>query len=331
MKAAVLHAVDKLVVEEVAKPVAPEGWSVVEVRASGVCSSDVHRVKRDGTYRFPCIPGHEFSALDQNGRLVAVYPLIPCRACDQCRRGRFQCCTNYDYAGSRRDGGFAQYVAVPSANLIRVPDGVSAAEAAMTEPAAVGVHAMRAAGLKKGDTVVIIGCGTIGLIAAQAARALGAGKVIPMDIAEERLAVARQLGFADARSSKGDPARELGAIGDVVVEMVGLSATYNLAIDLARAGGVVVYTGNIAHDLQVPRARVSSILRKELTIIGTWNSTALGDGDTSDWHQTMRLQAEGRIDLKPLITHRIALEQLPATIDRMAAGKEIFGKVMVEF
>jgi L-iditol 2-dehydrogenase len=258
-----------------------------------------------------------------------VYPLKPCYKCEQCLKKRYQCCTNYDYTGSRCDGGFAEYVRIPNANLVPVPTGVSAMEAAMTEPAAVGVHAMRVAGMKQGDTVVVIGCGTIGLIAAQTARAMGAGRVIPADIAEERLAVARSLGFSEAVNSKEDLAKKLGPVGDVVVEMVGLSATYNLAIDLTKAGGTVVFTGNIAHDLAVPRSRVSTILRKELTIKGTWNSTALGDGPT-DWQEIMRLQAEGKVDLKPLVTHRIALEQLAETVDRMASGKEVFGKVMVE-
>jgi L-iditol 2-dehydrogenase len=330
VKAAVLHAIADLRVEDVAEPVAAEGETVVTVSACGVCSSDVHRIMRDGTYRFPLIPGHEYSAVGPDGGLVAVYPLIPCYRCEQCKAKRFQCCTGYDYTGSRRDGGFAERVRIPTANLVPVPQGVSAAEAAMTEPAAVGVHAMRAAGMKPGDTVVVIGCGTIGLIAAQVARALGAGRVIPLDIAEDRLAVARSLGFAEATSSKGDVAKELGAVGDVVVEMVGLSATYNLAIDLAKAGGVVVFTGNIAHDLQVPRSRVSSILRKELRIVGTWNSTALGPGPT-DWQEVLRLAAAQEVRLAPLITHRITLEQLPETVKRMASGTGTFGKVMVEF
>ncbi|MBD3243248.1 MAG: zinc-binding dehydrogenase [Chitinivibrionales bacterium] len=328
MKAAVLHAVDDLRVETVPDPTAGKNETIVRVQSCGVCSSDVHRVVRDGTYHFPTIPGHEYSALDEDGRLVAVYPLIPCYECEQCRAGRFQCCTSYDYTGSRCDGGFAELVRVPRANLVPVPEGVSAREAAMTEPAAVGMHAMRVAGMQAGETVAVIGCGTIGLIAAQVARALGAARVVPIDISDERLAVARSLGFNETANSRDDLAAALGAFADVVVEMVGLSVTYNLAIDLAKAGGSVVYTGNIAHDLQVPRKRVSSILRKELRVLGTWNSTALGDGPT-DWQEIMRLQAEGKVDLKPLITHDISLEELPDTIHRMAAGTEVFGKVMV--
>ena len=328
MKAAVLHAVDDLRVEQVVDPVCADGWELVRVEACGVCSSDISRIKRDGTYHFPTIPGHEYAGYDNDGRLVAVYPLIPCYECEQCRRGAYQCCLNYNYTGSRCDGGFAELVAVPSKNLVAVPEGVSAEEAAMTEPAAVGMHAMRKAGVKAGDVVVVIGCGTIGLIAAQGARAMGAGEVIPVDVSDERLAVARSLGFEHVENSRGELSAELGGCADVVVEMVGLSVTYNLAIDMAKGGGKVVFTGNIANDLVVPKKRVSTILRKELTLLGTWNSAALGGG-VSDWASVMQLEAEGKVDLKPLISHRVGLDELPVMIDRMAEGKETFGKVMV--
>jgi L-iditol 2-dehydrogenase len=198
----------------------------------------------------------------------------------------------------------------------------------MTEPAAVGMHALKRANMKEGDVVVIIGCGTIGLIAAQIARAMEASKVIPVDISEERLDIARSMGFDDASNSREDLAKILGSSADVVVEMVGLSATYNLAIDLAKSGGKVIFTGNIADDLVVPKKRVSSILRKELVIKGTWNSTALSAAPT-DWQEVMRYQAESKIDLKPLISHQISLDELPAMIEQMAEGEEVFGKVIV--
>ncbi len=328
MKAAVLHAVDDLRVEDVPNPVAGDGETVVEVQACGVCSSDVHRIKRDGTYSFPTIPGHEYSARDSNGKLVAVYPLIPCYKCEQCKIGFFQRCRSYNYTGSRCDGGFAEMVRVPTKNLVTAPEGMSAMEAAMTEPAGVAMHAIRAADLQEGQTVFIIGCGTIGLIAAQVTRALGVSRVVLIDIDEKRLELARFLGFGETANANQELVKSLGSTGDAVVEMVGLSTTYNLAIDLANIGGRVVFTGNIAHDLQVPRDRVSSILRKELTIVGTWNSTALGS-EPSDWQQIMRMQAEGKVDLKPLISHVIKLDELPSMINRMAEAKEVFGKVMV--
>ena len=328
MKAAVLYAVDDLRVAEVPEPTTEQGMTIVRVKACGICSSDVARIKRDGTYNFPTIPGHEYSGFDEKGKLVAVYPLIPCRTCQQCHAGRYQCCLNYNYTGSRCDGGFAEKVKVPMENLIPVPEGVSPAEAAMTEPAGVAMHAMRKAGICKSDTVVIVGCGTIGLIAAQIARAMAAKEVICVDIDNGRLELAKSLGFSHIANSKDDLAQSLGGVGDVVVEMVGLSATYNLAVDLAKAGGRLIFTGNITDDLVIPRKRFSTILRKELMICGTWNSVALGT-ESTDWHEVMRFQAERRIDLSALISHNIGLDQLPEMIDQMAGGQEVFGKVIV--
>ena len=330
MKAAVLHAIDDLRIEQIETPTLGDGEVLVKVASCGVCSSDMARIKRDGTYSFPMVPGHEYCGYTQDNELAAIYPLLPCYECEQCKAKRYQCCTNYNYTGSRCDGGFAEYVKIPEANLIPVLKGVSPQEAAMTEPAAVGMHALNKANMKGGDIVVIIGCGTIGLIAAQIARAMGASKVIPVDISEERLEIARSMGFSDARHSKDDLAKILGPCADVVVEMVGLSVTYNMAIDLAKGGGRLIFTGNISDDLLIPRKRFLTILRKELVILGTWNSVAIAEG-ASDWHEVMRYQAEGKIDLKPLISHQISLEQLPSMIDRMSSGQETFGKVIVNF
>ena len=127
MKAYNLHAKNDLRYEEVEYPECPSGWSIVKVRYAGICSSDIPRVFTKGTYHFPTIPGHEFSGVvdkvadktDEHlvGKKVGIFPLIPCRKCEQCKTGHYEMCSNYDYVGSRRDGGFAEYVAVPVWNL----------------------------------------------------------------------------------------------------------------------------------------------------------------------------------------------------------------------
>ncbi len=329
MRAAVLHGVGDLRVQETVKPVPGPQEVLIKVSACGICSSDIARVMKNGTYHFPTIPGHEYAGKDESGKLFAVYPLLPCYQCEQCRRQQYQCCTNYNYTGSRCDGGFAEYVKVPRGNLIPVPAGISAQEAAMTEPAAVGMHAAQKANIKQGQTVAIIGCGTIGLIAAQIARSMGALKLILIDISDERLDMARHLGFADVYNSRQNLADILGPCADVVIEMVGLSITYNLAIDLAKGGGKVLWTGNIADDLVIPKSRVSSILRKELQVLGTWNSTALGTEPT-DWQRVLQLQSQGKISLTSLISHQISLDELPDMIKRMAKEKGLAGwKVIV--
>ena len=174
MNAWVLHGVDKLKYEETDIPVLKDGEVLVKIKAAGICGSDIPRIYRDGAHQMPLIPGHEFSGevveigrwVDEDWlhKRVGVYPLIPCHDCESCRVGYFEMCKNYSYLGSRQNGGFAEYVAVPVHNLIAVPDTVSYEQAAMLEPMAVAVHAMRQLNPAQTDTVVVYGLGTIGLL-----------------------------------------------------------------------------------------------------------------------------------------------------------------------
>ena len=135
MRAYELHGVNDLRREDIEKPEIPSGWVLVQVKASGICSSDIPRIFTNGTYHFPTIPGHEFSGVvaaygegvpeERVGKRVGIFPLIPCRTCPQCRQKKYEMCEHYDYLGSRRDGGFAEYVAVPDWNLLELPENVS--------------------------------------------------------------------------------------------------------------------------------------------------------------------------------------------------------------
>ncbi len=131
----------------------------------------------------------------QIGDEVAVFPLLWCGRCAACEQGRYAQCDDYDYLGSRSDGAFAEYVVAPQQNLVPLPAGVSLAEAAMTEPAAVALHAIRRAGDVVGETVVIFGAGPIGLMVGQWARIMGAAQVILFDIVPEKIEMAQDLGF----------------------------------------------------------------------------------------------------------------------------------------
>lgn len=144
MKAWVLQGVDDLRWETVEEPILAKGEVLLQVKAAGICGSDIPRIYRTGAHVHPLIPGHEFSGLvvrtgpgvdpAWQGRRAGVFPLIPCRECLPCRKGQFEMCQNYGYLGSRRDGGFGEYAAVPAWNLIPLPEQVSYEEAAMLEP-----------------------------------------------------------------------------------------------------------------------------------------------------------------------------------------------------
>jgi len=342
MKAAVLHGPNDLRVEDRPRPRSGPGDVVVRVAASGVCSSDVHRIRTADVPNLPVVPGHEFAGVvvetgdgieDLDGTRVAVYPLLWCGQCRSCSRKMYECCEHYSYHGSRTDGGMAEFVVTKSTNLVRLPDDVSDEEGAMTEPAAVALHALNRAGLKKGETVAIIGAGTIGVIAAQIARARSAAHVVLLDVMEAKLKLARELGFdklvrSDANNVQDKVRDVLGGAGpDVVVEAVGSSPTYNFALDIADRSARVVWMGNIDGDLAVPQHRASLILRKQLSVIGTWNSSIVLP--ENEWATVLTMVAEKRIDLARLISHRFRLEELPKAVEMMWEKRETYQKVMI--
>lgn len=199
-----LYAPADLRYEEVPVPEIGPGEVLVKVRAVGVCGSDISRLMKTGTYHYPTICGHEFAgevvaaapdvANCRVGDRVTVIPLLPCGTCDYCRLGHYQLCEHYNYLGSRTDGAYAEYVKVWAGNVLPLPKGVPFEAAAMTDPAAVALHAIRRLPLQPGQSVVVLGIGPIGLLALEWAKLLGAGKVVAVDIFPEKLAVAKDLG-----------------------------------------------------------------------------------------------------------------------------------------
>ena len=187
MKALTLHKLGDLRIDETAVPHPGENEALVAVRAAGICGSDIPRTYKTGAYFYPLIPGHEFSGIVESigagvdsrwrGKRVGVFPLIPCRTCMPCRKKQYEMCRHYSYLGSRRNGGFAEYVAVPSDNLIELAEDISYEQAAMMEPMAVAVHAIRKAGIGtsacgtgKKDTILriaVCGLGTSGMLLVQ--------------------------------------------------------------------------------------------------------------------------------------------------------------------
>lgn len=342
MKACVLHGIADLRYEDVSTPAPGEGEVLVEIGACGVCGSDIPRVFSKGTYRFPTIPGHEFAGTVAEtapgvdpawrGARVAVFPLIPCRVCGPCTMGEYAMCENYNYLGSRCDGAFADYAIAPVWNLLRLPDEVSLLEGAMTEPAAVAVHALRRAGVDIGDSVLIFGAGPIGLMVAMWARAWGAAKVLLADIDAAKLEFARGLGFAETvHAGAEDPIAwtfahtERGA--HVVIEASGSSAAFENAVRAARTFGRVVLLGNPAGSMTLTQDGYWAILRKELRVFGSWNSS-YSELPKNEWKLAIDFMRDKRLDLRPLVTHPVALDALPDALIRMRDRVEFMNKTM---
>lgn len=333
MKAYNLHAVNDLRYEEVPMPECGSGWAVVEVKAAGICSSDVPRIFTKGTYHFPTIPGHEFAGVVHTvadsknahliGRHVGVFPLIPCRHCPSCQHKQYEMCEHYDYIGSRRNGAFAEFVAVPIWNLIEIPSDMPFEIAAMLEPFSVALHAVKLGDVEMGDRVAIIGTGMIGVAAGQWAKKMGAKEVVVVGRNENKRQIIENCHLEYFAGLPMDATDSY----DFVLEAVGSSESVDTAITAARRGGRLVLMGNPASDILLPQATYWKILRKQLRVLGTWNSSFDGI-NTSDWTESVKALANYEIEAKSLITHQFRQDELEEGLLLMKQHKEPYCKVM---
>lgn len=333
MKAYVLHGVNKLQYEETPKPNCPDGWAIVRVKAAGICSSDIPRIFTNGTYHFPTIPGHEFSGIVDTvasvtdmglvGKHVGIFPLIPCRKCSQCKNGHYEICEHYDYIGSRRDGGFAEYVAVPVWNLMPLPENLSFTSSAMLEPLAVALHAAKIANIQKGQSVGVIGTGMIGICVAQWAKLLGAVRATVIGRNESKREIAEKCGLDYIVPQKQDD----DSLYDVVVEAVGSPKSIDTAIQSVNPGGVLVLMGNPSGDICLPKNTYWRILRKQLVVKGTWNSSYDGNNQ-SDWNEAVEALKNNKIHVEALISHQFTQNHLKDGLQLMLEHKEPYCKVM---
>lgn len=328
MKAYVLHGVNDLRYDDVEHPSCPEGWAIVKVKAAGICSSDIPRIFTKGTYHFPTIPGHEFSGIVESvgskkdshfvGYHVGVFPLIPCRECPQCLEHRYEMCAHYDYIGSRRNGAFAEYVATPIWNLIKLDDSIPFTSAAMLEPLSVALHALRQGKLEKESKVGIIGTGMIGIAAGLWAKSLNADEVTIIGRSEDKRSLVERCGLA--YSIEADEY-------DFVLEAVGSPESISKAINITMPGGSLVLMGNPSGDIMLDQNTYWRILRKQIQLCGTWNSSYDGV-NSSDWTEAINALSNEKLNVQPLISHSFNQECLMDGLDLMRNKKEPYCKVM---
>lgn len=338
-----LHKPGHIRCERVPMPRPGPDEALIRVKACGVCGSDHSRVMVNGTYSYPTIVGHEFAGEVvevglgvegfSSGDRVTVVPLIPCGRCVYCELGRYHLCEDYDYFGSRRDGAFAEYVVAPASNMIRIPDSVDWETAAMTDPASVALHAIRQGGLAVGQSVAVLGAGPIGLFAVQWARIAGASRVAAVDIVDRKIELAEELG-ADItiNALRGDPVATLrAAVPDgfsCVVETAGSSITQQQAIHLASKGGTVVLCG-ISHDrLPLTEESVDRLMRHEITIVGSWNSSFSPDSSANDWSTAVEFFGRKLLVGLPMVSHRYNLHQIKEAFEMASDRQTYFNKIM---
>jgi L-iditol 2-dehydrogenase len=336
MRALVYDGPEQLHLEERADPQPSRGEVVVAVHASGICGSDVHGyLGTTGRRRPGVVMGHEAAGVVSIigpgvttlavGDHVVLRSILPCGACDQCRRSRPNVCVNRRGLGMHLDGAYADAVMLPEGALLRMPAEVAFEEAALIEPLAVAMHAVAITPIGPVDSVAIIGAGPIGLLTLLAVRILGVGQVHVTDRSSHRLLVARALGAT--RTSDVTNADAVGEIldatggqgADVVFEAVGSSPTVDQSVRAARLGAQVTWIGN-----SDPRVELGmqDVVTKELTLRGAY-------GYVDEFDDAARAIADRRVDVRPLIERRAPLDDAVGLFADLAHGRLDAVKVML--
>ncbi len=339
MLQAKLVAPEKILFEKTKIPLLGEKEVLIKVKVCGVCGSDVHSYK--GKHPFvhpPIVLGHEFSGVIHQigtrvnsfspGDRVIVEPNIVCGKCYNCLHGRYNICTNLKVVGCvGYDGAFAEYVAVPEKKVLRLPGNISFEKAALVEPVAVAVHAVRKAKQKINDVVVILGAGTIGLLVMQVAKLAGAGKVIVTDVLDYRLKKAGELG---ADRLVNPASQDLIKIiqekygrneVDLIYDCVGIEETISQAIQIARKGIRIMVIG-------VPEERIevdlSLIQDRELEIVGSLMYVR------EDFKAAIDFIQKEKLKVKPLVTHHFKLKDVDKAFHLITEEKKEVLKVLID-
>ncbi|MBM3188714.1 MAG: galactitol-1-phosphate 5-dehydrogenase [Chloroflexi bacterium] len=307
---------------------------LIRVKACAICGSDIKGYSgKTGRRQPPIIMGHEAAGVVEAvgdevkgfrpGDRVCFDSTVYCLHCEYCLSGQWNLCSNRQVVGVsegtyRRHGAMAEYVVVPHWIAVKMPDNLSFAQAALIETAAIGLHAANRTPLKLNDTVVVVGAGAVGLVSLQAIRLKGAGKVIVTDLAEPRLALARQMGAdVTVRSGGSDLLERLreatGPEGaDAVIEAVGVQPTIDTALAITRKGGALTLVGNVTPRVELD---LQSIVSREISLYGVCAS----NGEYAD---CVELVASGRINVDPFISEYARLEDGQAVFDRLYKGVE---------
>lgn len=309
---------------------------LVKVHSCGICGSDLHYYHGALPPPAAC-PGHEISgeviafgaevSRFATGERVAIEPLIVCQSCEACTRGDYQLCPRLRILGQSRAGGFAELIAVPDYAVYRLPESVECALGALTEPLAVGVHAVRLAAVRTSERVLVLGGGTIGLLAVAAARAAGAGDVWITARYAQQVRAATDLGasrvFLDAPGSSELAEAARSQPIDVIIETVGGTAdTLNDSIRFVRPGGRVVVLGVFAKPPHIDALR---LMAKEVHLLGSM--TYGRSGGVADFDVALHLLAAQPQRFRALLTHRFPLREIGAAFTM--AGNKAAGAIKV--
>ena len=342
MKAAVLHGKKDIRIEDVPMPNVGKNDALIQIKAVGICGSDVHYYEHFGmgdSYKLtePQILGHEASgeivAIGEDvvdfkiGDRVTIEPGETCFQCPQCKSGHYNLCKNVHFLSTPFEkGAFAQYLVMPTYLLFKIPNELSYEIACMAEPLSVGIHACRLAQVMVGKSVLILGAGPIGLLSLIAARAYGATNIIVADIQDYKLELAKKYGAKHIiNSSKNNIMEEINKLTDNIgvdccIETAGSSITHKQTVQVTRAGGIISLVG-ITKEMEVPISTFD-IIDKEITIKGVFRYT-------NTYKTAIEILNSGIIDFNQMITAKYPLDMVKDALECSLNNKETMVKTIV--
>ena len=339
MRAAVLHSISDMRVEKVDTPRAGSADILLKVAFCGVCGSDVPRIIKGTAHYYPIILGHEFSGMivdvgddlspDLKGKKSVCAPLMPNFSDPECAKGNYSLSKGYDFIGSNKQGGFAEYVAMPARNAIILDDSLDLLTASFLEPLTVALHAINIVKYRPGRKAAVIGVGGIGLLMLQCLKQLGTQSISAFDVDDHKLGLATDLGAefcfnsqdADIFKKACEQAAPSGY--DFVFEASGAPSAEILALKLAAPRGNLVYVGTPHSALTIQPAEFELINRKELTLKGSWlNYSAPFPG--WEWEYGLEMITKQQVDINALMGSRLPLSQarrLPSLLSETGGVK----------
>ena len=335
MRAVVIERPHEVVYREVETPVCGPGDVLVRSRFAGVCRTDIEVLEGalDRRWvRYPCIPGHEWSGIVeevgmdvgdlQPGDRVVCEGFCYCGLCRRCRAGDTHLCEHYDQLGFTRGGGYGELVLAPRRVVHRLPDGVALDEAVLVEPASVALKGLLRARLAPGETIGVVGVGTLGALTIVLARLFSPAAIVAYGVREQELELARRLGAAEAIDVSGGASPHEGEF-DLVVETAGAVPAVELATRLPREGGRVVALGiaGEGRELCLPADR---FVLRDLELIGSVGYT------TAVWSRIVALLGAGLVDLAPVVARRVPAARFEDAFGSMTGADGVVGRILLE-
>lgn len=343
---AVLHKTNDIRLEQTEIPTPGDNEVLLRMDSVGICGSDVHYWTHgaigDFIVKAPMILGHEAAGIVEKvgknvktlvpGDRCAIEPGVPCRYCDYCKNGRYNLCPDIKFCATPPiNGNLCRYFATAADFCFKLPENMTLEEGALMEPLSVGVHACQRAGVSLGKTVLVCGAGPIGLVNLLTAVAMGASEVVVTDIAQNRLEMAKKMGasatFLIGRGSTSEANAESiaqlfkdGRQPDITIECSGAESSISTGILVTRSGGCLVLVGLGPAKIQIPIVNAAC---REVDIRGIFRYA-------NCYPKAIEMVASGRVDVKPLITHRFQLEQTLEAFETAKTGAGNAIKVMIK-